>query len=404
MENLHNINIERAVLSSVFFNPALFEEVASRLKPSDFYLPAHRYIFEAMEACEREELPIDEDFVRQKMGQKFDENVMLENIATNPLPSVNAYASEIKEKFIKREIKKTMGGGLDYAQTSTSILANLQKKLDELQNKTIGKNDLKCMLTAQEGEVEWFTPDIVPIPRRAVTLLNASGGSGKTQSVIVLMLHFLAQNPEKKAFAWLSEDPSFLLKKRVKEALKIYNFDEKILERFNFWDSSRQIFHFCDFGKNITVADEFIQFKKKLSEFDFVVLDPLIAFFGGDENSNSHARFFMSHLSTWAELENKAIVVLTHTAKGEKNTGTRGAGGFKDACRLEYIIQPVEKDPRMRIFKIGKDNWYAQGVAKKDELKIQIWRKKIEVEVVEYQEAQISQPDFSSIPKLGGKK
>ena len=106
METLHNINIERSVLSSVFFNPALFEDVASRLKGTDFYLPAHRYIFEAMEACERSDLPIDEEFVRKKLNQenRFDEEVMLEIISTNPLPSINAYVQEIKEKSIKREL------------------------------------------------------------------------------------------------------------------------------------------------------------------------------------------------------------------------------------------------------------------------------------------------------------
>jgi len=45
MDNLHNINIERSILSSILFNPASFEEVAASIKPRDFYLPAHKYIF-----------------------------------------------------------------------------------------------------------------------------------------------------------------------------------------------------------------------------------------------------------------------------------------------------------------------------------------------------------------------
>ena len=52
MNNLHNINIERSVLSSILFNPATFEEVAAVISAKDFYLPSHRYMFEAMEACE----------------------------------------------------------------------------------------------------------------------------------------------------------------------------------------------------------------------------------------------------------------------------------------------------------------------------------------------------------------
>jgi len=52
---LHNLNIERAVLSSILFDPSLYEDVASKIKPRDFYLPDHRSIFEAMEVLERED-------------------------------------------------------------------------------------------------------------------------------------------------------------------------------------------------------------------------------------------------------------------------------------------------------------------------------------------------------------
>jgi len=106
MNNLHNINIERSVLSSILFNPATFEEVAAVVSAKDFYLPSHRYMFEAMEACEREDLPIDEEFLKKKLNQqgRFDEDAMLEILSTNPLPATKAYIEEIREKAIKREL------------------------------------------------------------------------------------------------------------------------------------------------------------------------------------------------------------------------------------------------------------------------------------------------------------
>ncbi|MBE0490738.1 MAG: replicative DNA helicase [Sulfurospirillum sp.] len=106
MDNLHNINIERSILSSVFFTPSVFEDVAALLKPKDFYLPSHRYIFEAMEECERDDLPIDEEFVKKKLHHegRFDEQAMLEILSTNPLPALKAYVQEIREKSIKREL------------------------------------------------------------------------------------------------------------------------------------------------------------------------------------------------------------------------------------------------------------------------------------------------------------
>ncbi|MFK5882454.1 MAG: replicative DNA helicase [Sulfurospirillum sp.] len=106
MQNLHNINIERSVLSSILFEPGSFEDIAATLKPKDFYLPSHKYIFEAMLECEREDLPIDEEFIKKKLNQenRFDEDAMLEILSTNPLPSTRAYIQEIREKAIKREL------------------------------------------------------------------------------------------------------------------------------------------------------------------------------------------------------------------------------------------------------------------------------------------------------------
>lgn len=52
MENMYNLNIERAVLSSIIFDPQTYEEIAAKLKPHDFYLPFHQYLFAAMEELE----------------------------------------------------------------------------------------------------------------------------------------------------------------------------------------------------------------------------------------------------------------------------------------------------------------------------------------------------------------
>jgi len=106
MQNLHNINIERSLLSSILFDPGIFEDIAALLKPQDFYLPSHKFIYEAMLECEREDLPIDEEFIKKKLNQdnRFDEDAMLEIISTNPLPATKAYIEEIREKSIKREL------------------------------------------------------------------------------------------------------------------------------------------------------------------------------------------------------------------------------------------------------------------------------------------------------------
>ncbi|MDD3342976.1 MAG: replicative DNA helicase [Sulfurospirillaceae bacterium] len=138
MSNLHNINIERSVLSSILFNPATYEDVAAVVSGKDFYLPSHRYIFEAMEACEREDLPIDEEFIKKKLSQqgRFDEDAMLEILSTNPLPATRAYVEEIREKAIKRELVQLTSDIKEIAVEkdlpSTDVVDLVQQKLYQI--------------------------------------------------------------------------------------------------------------------------------------------------------------------------------------------------------------------------------------------------------------------------------
>jgi replicative DNA helicase len=106
MENLYNLNIERAVLSAILFDPQIVEDVAARLKPDDFYLPFHQHLFAAMESLANDEKPIDEEFLRKRLMQagKFDEAAMVEVLSANPITNTKAYVEEIKARASKRAL------------------------------------------------------------------------------------------------------------------------------------------------------------------------------------------------------------------------------------------------------------------------------------------------------------
>jgi len=106
MENMYNINIERAVLSAIIFDPETYEEIAAKLNPNDFYLPFHQHVFVAMEELSREEKPIDEEFLKSKLQSmgKFDEVAMLDLLSANPITNTSAYINEIKAKASKRAL------------------------------------------------------------------------------------------------------------------------------------------------------------------------------------------------------------------------------------------------------------------------------------------------------------
>ncbi|MCT7908142.1 replicative DNA helicase [Arcobacter lacus] len=105
MDSVYSINIERAVLSSIFFNPEELEDILGILKPKDFYLPAHKKIFEIMVKLHDEGMPIDEDFIRNKVNSKdVDDSILLEILSANPITNTLAYVREIKDSSVKREL------------------------------------------------------------------------------------------------------------------------------------------------------------------------------------------------------------------------------------------------------------------------------------------------------------
>lgn len=105
MDSIYSINIERAVLSSILFNPDEIEDVLGILKPKDFYLPAHQKIFAVMEKLHNDDMPIDEEFIRKRVDQKeVDDNILIEILSANPITNTLAYVKEIKDGSVKREL------------------------------------------------------------------------------------------------------------------------------------------------------------------------------------------------------------------------------------------------------------------------------------------------------------
>jgi len=105
MDSVYSINIERAVLSSILFNPEELEDVLGVLKPKDFYLPAHQKIFGVMIKLHDDDMPIDEEFIRKRINAKdVDDSILIEILSANPITNTLAYVKEIKDGSVKREL------------------------------------------------------------------------------------------------------------------------------------------------------------------------------------------------------------------------------------------------------------------------------------------------------------
>ncbi len=97
MSELPNMNIERAVLSAILFDPALLDSLVIDAK--DFYHKGHQDVFRSMKELETAEKPIDDEFLKVQMDKNgtFDEITMTHLLSANPISNVNAYLKAMKD-------------------------------------------------------------------------------------------------------------------------------------------------------------------------------------------------------------------------------------------------------------------------------------------------------------------
>ncbi len=197
MEELYNINIERAVLSAIIFDPQIYEDIAAHLKSEDFYLPFHQHLFNAMESLFEQELPIDEEFLKKELVKedKFDEVAMIEVLSSNPITNTKAYVEEIKAYSNKRalitlatQIKKlTIEDDLDVAE----VMDRVEQKLYEITQDSVSDDfkDSKAITVSMLKEIERLkamgNSKLIGVDTGFENLNEKTSGFGKGDLVII---------------------------------------------------------------------------------------------------------------------------------------------------------------------------------------------------------------------------
>ena len=398
---LYNIDIERAIINSILNDNTQFDIINSILSKDDFYLPFHQIVYQTIKELLKEKDFIDEFILKDELikRKKFDEALFFDLISTTPIENIEEYAKIVKEFSLKRKIQLLFKRASIEVENK-DVLELINQTKEELENLEKNNTDtfkLKTFNKVENKEIEFILKDFLPIPKKAVTLLSAKGGAGKSWLVLQLALKYINQTGN-KVFAWLSEDPDFATKKRAEKILneilinhkdiEYFDINNPIYENFVYLGSETRPFHLIEHDyKNKKINPLFYKLKHTLKDFEFIILDPLIAFYGGDENNNSQAREFMNLLTEWADKEDKAILVVHHNNKSTTG-GIRGASAFVDAVRLQYELLTNENIDKKEILpagyrkiKIQKDNWGVERILGKKEIDIQIFKDEIDKDV-----------------------
>ncbi len=211
------------------------------------------------------------------------------------------------------------------------------------------KPTITKLCDVKKTKPEFYLENFLPIPKSAITLLSANGGSGKTFLAIQTALQLVKNMKKAKVLLWLSEDDKGIVKYRTELIIK------SILDN-SYTDINIDIID--DMPEHLEPQNKDI-YKDIFAPYNLIIIDPLIAFYGGDENSNTQARFFMNMLNDIARKNIQSVLIIHHSTKPskDKEVNTRGAGAFVDACRLAYEITSIEDETSIKRVNITKDNY-----------------------------------------------
>jgi len=364
-EKTYDTNIEATVISSLIYNPALFETYASKLSKKLFFLPLHVKIIEVLLNLHLNNKIIDEEILRNKMGAEY-ENDLIYILTKNPIARLDDYIEILQDYSIKRDMQMLT---FDISKGLESNLsgAELQARINGLTTTLASSNPLELLKISnideiEDKEAEFICKEWLPIPVRTVSLITAPGGTGKSWLILQFAIRAIRSGDSKKAFLWLSEDPKEISKNRFNKIYyKVLNIKESSIKSKLDISDSPTIQFLYDNQRRIEISPLFSSFKAKMQEYDLIILDPLIAFYGTDENNNSSARRFMQLFTDWANKENKTIIFVHHSTKN--TTQSRGASAFVDAVRTVYEIDKIKdkegniQESNKRVIKLTKDNY-----------------------------------------------
>lgn len=256
---------------------------------------------------------------------------------------------------------------------------------------------IKPLSEIKRTDAEFILEKFMPIPRYAVTLLSASGGTGKTR-LSLLMANKHIENTGEAVALWLTEDFPGQVRATFEEMVSAKLANSSSMDNMMIILNNPPQLAKRENGIFKANYEEINRLGKSLiaNDVTFAIFDPLLAFYGGNENDNSEARVFIQTFATWSNKASITSLIIHHS---NKDGASRGATAFHDGVRARYELDVPRDDQGevnsdmmaegFRVATLKKDNW---GIRKplwrltegKDSIMLKIAPKMIYVEESEY--------------------
>ena len=225
--------------------------------------------------------------------------------------------------------------------------------------------NFKYLSEVSRQDASFILENFLPIPKNAVTLLSASGGTGKTRLALLMADRHIRNTGENVAL-WLTEDYAGQVKATFEDMVEAGLADTSSMNKMLLILNDPPQLAKREQGLFKANYEAINELGKTLilQGVTFAIFDPLLAFYGGNENDNSEARVFIQTFATWANNAEITSLIIHHS---NKDGHSRGATAFHDGVRARYeLVKPTLEDGEInadltnkgfRVAVLKKDNW-----------------------------------------------
>ncbi len=219
------------------------------------------------------------------------------------------------------------------------------------------------MRIGSDESFEFIVPGI--IPRGAVTVLAAAGGTGKSSVAHQLCVQASIDYAEdEEAPVWLGQQ----INKDVCDGICVYFSGEDgpaiINARGDLYDpegrAQRLQFHRTEFADQDVTFSEYLLRLKKMPKVSVVVIDPARKYLTGDEEDSEIVSEFFEAIEEFAIAKNCGMIVVHHLKKGARPKNSRevldelrGSQVFVDRAR---VVLGMCRDDKHTLVGLAKCN------------------------------------------------
>ena len=423
----HNNDAERAVLGAMLIDNNAIDQVAVQVSADDFYNTPNSRMFGVIGGMWKLGEPVDQVTVVEALSEagKLNEAGGASYVAelaseTATSANVGAYVEIVKKNAAHRGMivlgqQMAAGGHIDSA-TIDEYVARLDGLLEISRGYNRDYTPIKEESLSDWEDVEpreWLIDQL--LPANELTLFTGRGGVGKSRLMLQIVgklvcgwggtpwqskerqPNFSNNQAKRRVYIASWEDDKNEHKRRLFQVQgRLGWMDQGVFERqvkfVDMRDDGRGPLWGVPPGENsyarasLLPVGEVLLKQVAAFEPDVLVLDPLSATFGGNENDRAGVREFTTHLSGWANRHKCAVVILGHPPKSEAtysgNTDWEGSpramwflekddrkddqGGPAryrfDVTKLSYAAKPE----RPRCLELDRGVWIEQDTTKSE--------------------------------------